>query len=43
MIERMQRSKIPTAVAEEVLRMMRKIAEQMRARIKSMTGSVSGD
>jgi hypothetical protein len=43
MIKRMQRSGISTAVAEEALRMMRKIAEQMHARLKSMNGPVKGD
>ena len=43
MIERMKRSGLSTAVAEEALRMMRNIAEQMHARLKNMTGSAKAD
>jgi hypothetical protein len=42
-IQRMKRAELSTAVAEEALRMMTKIVEQMHARLKSMTGTVSGD
>jgi hypothetical protein len=42
MIERMKRSGISTDVAEEALRTMRKIVDQMRARLRSMTGKDDG-
>jgi hypothetical protein len=42
MIERMKRSGISTDVAEEALRTMRKIVDQMRARLRSMTGRDDG-
>ena len=35
MIERMKRSGLSTAVAEEALRMMQRIARQMQARLKT--------
>ena len=38
MIERMKRSGLSTDVAEEALRTMRKIVDQMQARLRSMTG-----
>jgi transcription initiation factor TFIIIB Brf1 subunit/transcription initiation factor TFIIB len=38
MIERMTRSGLSTDVAEEALRTMRKIVDQMHARLRSMTG-----
>jgi hypothetical protein len=43
MIERMKRSGLSTDVAEEALRIMQNIAEEMHARFKSMTGSVKAD
>lgn len=42
MIERMKRSGISTDVAKEALRAMRKIVDQMRARLRSMTGRDDG-
>jgi hypothetical protein len=42
MIERMKRSGISTDVAEEALRTMRKIVNQMQARLISMTGRDDG-
>jgi hypothetical protein len=43
MIERMKRSGLSTAIAEEALRTMRRISEQMDARLKSMSGPAKGD
>lgn len=43
MIQRMERAGLSTAVAEEALRTMRKIVDQMRARLRSITGPVKGD
>lgn len=37
MIERMKRSSLSTEVAEEALRTMRKIVNQMRTRLRSMS------
>jgi hypothetical protein len=43
MIERMRRSGLSTAVAEEALQTMIKLVGQMHARVRSMTGSAKGD
>jgi hypothetical protein len=43
MIERMKRSGLSTDVAEEALRTMRKIVDQMQARLRSMTGPAKVD
>jgi len=38
MIARMKRSGLPTDIAEEALRTMTKIRDQLRARLETMTG-----
>ena len=43
MIERMKRSGLSTAIAEEALQTKRRIVDQMHARLKSMSGPVKGD
>ena len=42
MIARMQRSGLSTAIAEEALRTMSRIRDQMRARLKSMMEASKG-